>query len=99
MQSKVFEQATNIMGDTFEDMDIDKEQKDDKIDFLANKIGLRGSKVGEEMNELKLNKISCKRKGVRIIDRSNISRNNLKNNKKTKTKIFQQKKALIMTYL
>ena len=30
-QSKVFEQAINIMGDTTEDMDIEIEQKDEKI--------------------------------------------------------------------
>ena len=30
IQSKVFEQATNTMGDTIEDMDIEIEQKDKK---------------------------------------------------------------------
>ena len=31
IQSKVFEQAINIMGDTIEDMDIEMEQKDNEI--------------------------------------------------------------------
>ena len=37
IQSKVFEQAIIIMGDTIEYMDIEIEQKDNKIDFLENK--------------------------------------------------------------
>ena len=32
MQNKVFEQTLNIMGDTIEDMDIEIEQKDNKIE-------------------------------------------------------------------
>ena len=74
IQSKVFEQAVNIMGDTIEDMDIEKEQKD-KIEFLENKIGLPDRKVIEEMNKLGLNKISSKRKGDRSMDRLNNSLN------------------------
>ena len=56
-------------------MDIEKAQKDNKIEFLENKIGLPDSKVIEEMNGLGLNKISSK-KSDRIMDRSNISLNN-----------------------
>ena len=62
IQSKVFEQAVNIMRDTFEDMDIEKEQKDNKIEFLENEIGLPDCKVIEEMNILGLNKISSKKR-------------------------------------
>ena len=51
-QNKVFEQAINIMGDTIEDMDFEIEQKDNKIDFLQNKITLPDRKVIEEMNKL-----------------------------------------------
>ena len=33
------------MGDTFEDMDIEIEEKDSKIEFLENKIGLPDCKL------------------------------------------------------
>ena len=45
IQSEVFEQAINIIGDTMEDMDTEMEQKDNKIEFLENKIGLPDCKV------------------------------------------------------
>ena len=54
-QSKGFEQAINIKGGTIEDMDMEIEQKDNKTDFLENKIGLADYKVIEEMNWLGLN--------------------------------------------
>ena len=60
IQSKLFDQAIKIMGDTIEDMVIELEQKDDKIEFLENKIRLPDCKVIEEMNRLGLNKISSK---------------------------------------
>ena len=62
IQSKVFKQAINIMGETISDMDMEVERKDDKIQFLEDKIGIPDSKVIEEMNRLDLNKISCKEK-------------------------------------
>ena len=34
IQSKIFEQAIIIMGDTIENMDIEIEQKDNRIAFL-----------------------------------------------------------------
>ena len=71
IQNKVFEQAMNIMGDTIEDMDIEIEQK-------VNKIGLTDSKVIEEMDRLGLNKISSRRKGDKFMDRLNNSLNNHK---------------------
>ena len=37
IQSKVFEQAINIMGDNIEDMDVEIEQEDKKIELLENK--------------------------------------------------------------
>ena len=49
MQSKVFEQAKKIMADTFEDTDIETEQKSHKRDFLEKKIGLPDSRVIEEI--------------------------------------------------
>ena len=52
IQSKVFEQAINLLGDTFENMDTEIEQKDNKIEFLDNKIGITDFKVIEEMNRL-----------------------------------------------
>ena len=57
IQSKVFKQAINIMGETISDMDMEIEQKDNKIQFLEDKIGIPDSKVIEEMNRLDLNKI------------------------------------------
>ena len=65
-------------------MDIEIKQKDIKIEFLENKIGLPDTKVIEEMNRLGLNKISSKRKGDRFSDRLNISLNNHKYVKNTK---------------
>ena len=78
IQSKVFEQATNSMGDTIEDMDIERQEKDNKIELLENKIGLPDCKVFDEMNRLGLKNMSSKRKGDRIMDRLNISLNNHK---------------------
>ena len=69
IQSKVFKQAIEIMGDTINDMDMEIEQKDDKISFLENRIGVTDNKVVEEMNRIKLNKISIKEKNDRIINR------------------------------
>ena len=62
IQSKVFEQAINIMGDTNEDMDKEIEHKDSKIEFLKNKRGLPDSKVIEEKNRIRVNKISSKKR-------------------------------------
>ena len=50
------------MGETIPDMDMEKEQKDNKIQFLEDKIGIPDSKVIEEMSRLDLNKISWKEK-------------------------------------
>ena len=71
IQSKVFKQAINIMGETISDMDIEIEQKDNKIQFLEDKIGIPDSKVIEEMNRLDLNKISSKERNDRIMNRLN----------------------------
>ena len=71
IQSKVFKQAINIMGETISDMDIEKEQKDNKIQFLEDKIGVPDSKVIKEMNRLDLNKISSKERNDRIMNRLN----------------------------
>ena len=40
------------MGDTINDMDVEIEQKDNKISFLENKIGVTDDKVIEEMNRI-----------------------------------------------
>ena len=71
IQSKVFKQAINIMGETISDTDVEMEQKDNKIQFLEHKIGIPASKVREEMNRLDLNKISCKEKNDRNMNRLN----------------------------
>ena len=68
IKNKVFEQALNLMGETIEDMDTEMD-KDNKTDFLENKIGLPDCKVREEMNKLGLKKKSSKRKGGKIMDK------------------------------
>ena len=81
IQSKVSKQAINIMGETISDMDIKLEQKDNKIQFLENKIGIPDSKSVEEMNRLDLDKISSKDKCDRIMNMLNKTPNNHKCNK------------------
>ena len=66
------------MGDIIEDMDIEKEQKANKMEFLENKIGVPDCKVIEEMKNLGLKKISSKRKRDRTKDKLNNSINNRK---------------------
>ena len=89
------------MGDTIEDMDIEIEQKVNKIDFLENKIGLPGCKIIEQMNKLGLNKISSKKR-PRILDRLINSLNNhkyIKNKKVMKVKLLMKRSALIFICL
>ena len=74
IKNRVFQQARNIIGDTIEDLHLEIEQKNNKIELLENKKG-PDSKVIEEMNKLGLNKISSKRKRDRIMDRLNDSLN------------------------
>ena len=62
IQSSIYKEAINIMGDTINDMDVEIEQKHNKISFLENKIGVTDDKVVQEMNRLDLNKISDKKK-------------------------------------
>ena len=71
LQSNIYKEAINIMGDTNNDMDVEIEQKDNKISFLENKIGVTDDKVIEEMNRLDLNKITDKEKNIRIMNRLN----------------------------
>ena len=71
IQSSIYKEAINIMGDTINDMDIEIVQKDNKISFLENKIGVTDDKVIEEMNRLDLNKIFNKEKNNRIMNRLN----------------------------
>ena len=72
------------MGDNIEDMDKKIQQKDNKMEFLDKKIGLPDSKVIQEMNRTRINKISSKKISVRIMHRLKNSLNNqnyIKNNK------------------
>ena len=62
-------------------MDMEIEQKDNKIQFLEDKIGIPDSKVIEEMNRLDLNKKPCKEKNDRNIKRLNKTLHNHKYNK------------------
>ena len=59
------------MGETISDMDMEIEQKDNKVQFLEDKIGIPDSNVIEEMNKLDLSKISCKEKNEGIMNRLN----------------------------
>ena len=78
IQSKVFKQATSIMGETISDIDMEIEQNDNKIHFLEDKIGIPKSKVLEEINRSDLKKISCKGKKYRIMNRLNKTLHNHK---------------------
>ena len=66
------------MGETKSDMHVETEQKDNRVKFLEDKIGIPDSKVIEEMNRLALNKTSCKEKIDRIMNRLNKTLNNHK---------------------
>ena len=66
------------MGETISDMDMEIEQKDNKIQFIKDKIGIPDSKVIEEKNRLDLNKISCKEKNDKILNRLNKTLHNRK---------------------
>ena len=68
IQSSIYKKAINIMGDNINDMDVEIEQKDNKISFPKNKIRVTDKIIIEEMNRLGLNKISDK-KNIRIMNR------------------------------
>ena len=59
------------MGETISDMHIGLEQKDYKIQFLNNKIGIPHSKNVKGMKRLDLSKISSQDKCDRIMSRLN----------------------------
>ena len=78
IQSSIFKEAINIMGDTINDMDVEMEENDNKINFLENKIGITDDKVVEEMIKYDLYKIANKEKNDRIMNRLNKTLNNHK---------------------
>ena len=94
-----FEQALKMRGDTIEDMDKETEQKDNKIEFIENKIELPDCKDIEKLNKLRLNRISSKTKCDRIIDTLKNSLKNHKNLKEKNFKILNKSFAFIMTCL
>ena len=49
------------MRETISEMDIDLEQKDNKVQILEDKVGIPDSKVIERKNRLDLNKRSSKK--------------------------------------
>ena len=75
IESSIYKEAINIMGGTRDDMDIEIEQKDIKISFLENKIGVTDDEVIEEMKRLDLDKITDKEKNNRIMNRLNKTHN------------------------
>ena len=81
------------MGDKISDMDIELEQKDNKIQFLEDKVGIPDSKIDEEMNRLDLNKISSKDNIDRIMNRfkKHLKIVNICKNKSHETIIFKEK--------
>ena len=78
IQSSIYKEAINIMGDTISDMDIEIEQKDNNKNFLGDKIGVTDDEVVEEMYKFNLNKITNKEKNDRIMNRLNKTLNNHK---------------------
>ena len=64
------------MGETISDMDVELEQKDNKVQFLEDKITIAEPKFVGEMNRLDLNKISSKDKCDKLMNRLNITPNN-----------------------
>ena len=52
-------------------MDVEIEQKDNKISFPENKIGVTDDKILEDLKKLDLNKITDKEKNNRILNRLN----------------------------
>ena len=85
------------MGDTIEDMDIEKERKNEKVGIFE-KIGVPDSKFIEEMNKLGLGKLSSKTSGDSKMARLNVSPNTIKT-ENNKTKFLNKCFALIMTGL
>ena len=59
------------MGGTISDMDLELEQKHNKMQFLQDRIDKPESKVIEEMNRLDLTKRSNKEKNDRVMNRLN----------------------------
>ena len=64
------------MGETIGDMDIESEEKDNKIQFLENKIGIPDDKIVEDMIKLNLKKLSNKQNNDRIKNRLHKTLNN-----------------------
>ena len=74
IQSKIFKRKKNFVGEAISDMDIEIEKKNNKRQFLEDKIGIPDS-VFEEMKRLVLNKISSKNECDRIMKKLNITPN------------------------
>ena len=64
------------MGETISKTDIELEQKDNKLQFLEDKILIPDSKVKEDMSSLDLNRISNREKNERFMNRLNKTLNN-----------------------
>ena len=52
-------------------MDTEIEQKDNKLQFLEDKVGIPDPKVVQELNRLDLNKVSSKVKSDRTVNKLN----------------------------
>ena len=70
------------MGETISDMDIEVEQKDNKVHFLEDKIGIPDSKIIEDMNRLDLHRLSSKERNDRFLNSLSKTLNNHKYVKK-----------------
>ena len=69
------------MSEKISDIDIEKEQKDNKIQFLEDKKGKPDSTNVEETKKLDLNNSSFKEKSDRVMNRLIKALHNRKNNK------------------
>ena len=61
-KSQVFEQTKQPLGETIEDMAIEKERKDINKEFLEKKKGSPEIEVIKEMNQLGSNNLSFKKR-------------------------------------
>ena len=59
------------MVETISDMDIEEEQKDNKLQFLEDKIRISDSKIVEEMKGLDINKKSSRERCDNFLNRLN----------------------------
>lgn len=78
IQNNVYKKAMYLMGDTIADMDEEIEIKDNKINYLENKIGMTDKEVVKEMKNKGIKLTEDKSRKDRILNR--LKRNCIKHN-------------------